>query len=406
VRAHGLAARRAGFDPHLFFLAPSAGVAETEFGVAHRVAVPSWAARAATNDQASWHGAGLVREWWAANVLSPYGVALFAARLGRAVAAFLAGRSRSVVHGFYTWAWVGVRMRREWTGGVRDRPVALMSAYTAAGSEIAAKAWAWSGAGARGWLAGLMERVWIRAFVLPYERRAFRRSDRVLVNYESVRRLLAAAHGAGAPVRRLNFAAERAFRAADAPVGAARPGAPPRIVSVSRHDPRKGLDVLIQALAKLRRRGTPFAARLTSGGPLLETHRRLAARLGLGDMVTFTGWIDDPWPELLAGDLFVLPSLHEGSGSIALLEAMQAGCAIVASRVDGIPEDVRDGEDGVLFPPGDAEALAAALARLLSDRAERARLGAAARAAHRQRFSADAFAAALGEQYEELLAES
>jgi glycosyltransferase involved in cell wall biosynthesis len=85
---------------------------------------------------------------------------------------------------------------------------------------------------------------------------------------------------------------------------------------------------------------------------------------------------------------------------------MQAGAAIVASNVDGIPEDCADGESALLVPPGDANALSQALERLLGDAELRRRLGGAARATFAARFSPDAFAAAIGALYAELEAET
>lgn len=87
------------------------------------------------------------------------------------------------------------------------------------------------------------------------------------------------------------------------------------------------------------------------------------------------------------------------------LEAMQAGAAIVASNVDGIPEDCSDGESTLLVPPGDANALSRALERVLGDAELRRRLGRAARAGFAARFSPDAFAGAIGAVYAELGAE-
>ena len=110
----------------------------------------------------------------------------------------------------------------------------------------------------------------------------------------------------------------------------------------------------------------------------------------------------DPYPYLERADVFVLPSRAEQSGSLSLLEALQAGCAVVASRVDGIPEDVADGVSALLVEPGDPEALAGVLARLLGDTELRRRLGTGARRVFEERFSAGAFAAALGRVYAEL----
>jgi glycosyltransferase involved in cell wall biosynthesis len=142
-----------------------------------------------------------------------------------------------------------------------------------------------------------------------------------------------------------------------------------------------------------------------SGGELLDAHRRLARRLGLADAVALPGWVPDSFPYLQHADVFVLPSLQEASGSMAAIEAMQAGVAIIASRLDGIPEDLADGDDAVLVPPGDAVALAGALGRVLGDAGDRARLARRARQVFETRFSPEALTRALRDLYAEMLAE-
>ena len=66
----------------------------------------------------------------------------------------------------------------------------------------------------------------------------------------------------------------------------------------------------------------------------------MAEQLRLGDRVVIEGWVPDPRPYLREAGIYVLPSLQEGSGSVSLIEALQAGVAVVASNIDGIPEDV------------------------------------------------------------------
>jgi glycosyltransferase involved in cell wall biosynthesis len=146
----------------------------------------------------------------------------------------------------------------------------------------------------------------------------------------------------------------------------------------------------------------PFRACLVSGGPLLTAHRRLAERLELGTTVVLTGWVPDSFSYIRHADVFVLPSLRESSGSLALLEAMQAGRAIVASRVDGIPEDVTDGESALLVDPGDVAGLSAVLKGVLRERELRQRLARRARATFVERFSAGAFTSTLRDLYGQL----
>ena len=228
------------------------------------------------------------------------------------------------------------------------------------------------------------------------------------LNYASVRELVQTEFGLRDDLRMLPYTSEFAFRDSDSHRHPAMPeailGLPrPLIVSVSRHDPRKGLHILLQALSRLRATGVSFSACLVSGGALFEAHRQLVTRLRLGDVVTTPGWVPDPYPFLRHADIFVLPSVEEGSGSVALLEALELGLPVVASRLDGIPEDVEDGESGVLVEPGDIGALTEGLQRVLSDDALRQKLASNARHTFEARFSPEAMTHALGALYEEFL---
>jgi glycosyltransferase involved in cell wall biosynthesis len=153
----------------------------------------------------------------------------------------------------------------------------------------------------------------------------------------------------------------------------------PRIVFVGRLHAQKGVPTLVRAAALVR---TPGAHLLLVGdGPERAGVERLIRDLHLGDRTTLAGAVEhDRVPAVLDGaDVVVVPSVHEELGSI-VLEAMQAGRPIVASRTGGIPSAVRDGIEGLLVPPGDPAALAAAVDRVLADVPLANRLGAAARA--------------------------
>ncbi len=89
--------------------------------------------------------------------------------------------------------------------------------------------------------------------------------------------------------------------------------------------------MLLRALASLKAAGVGFRACLVGPGPLLTAHRRLSARLGLDDRVAIPGHVDHARPYLRLADVFVLPSFEQGSGSVALLEALQMGTAVVTS---------------------------------------------------------------------------
>lgn len=124
---------------------------------------------------------------------------------------------------------------------------------------------------------------------------------------------------------------------------------------------RKGLDLLLAAFAQL---ADPRAVLAIAGsGPEEQNLRALATQLGLGNRARFLGHRDDTGDLLAAADLFVLPSRAEGLG-VAALEALAAARPVLATRVGGLAEVVVDGRCGMLVPPEDVPALAAAMQRL------------------------------------------
>ncbi|MFN8545939.1 MAG: glycosyltransferase [Candidatus Binatia bacterium] len=179
--------------------------------------------------------------------------------------------------------------------------------------------------------------------------------------------------------------------------------ATPVVGTVGRLEVRKGHDTLLLAAQALARQGRRVQVLIVGDGPLREALAGRAAALGLDGMVRFTGNLRDVRPALAAMDAFVLPSEAEGMSN-ALLEALAAGRAVVATAVGGTSE-VCDGEQtGLLVPAGDPAAMADALARLLADPARAARMGAAGRAAVDERFGARAMVARLERLYEDRLA--
>lgn len=178
------------------------------------------------------------------------------------------------------------------------------------------------------------------------------------------------------------------------------PGKPPMLLSVGMMRPRDKLDsyrVLAAAFARLA--GRPWQAVLVGDGPARSEVEALMAPFG--SRVRFLGAVPHAaLPALYAkADLYLWPAVGEAYG-MAFLEAQASGLPVVAGRTGGVPAVVAEGVSGVLTPVGDAAAFAAAVARLLDDPAERARLasGGAARIAarHDERAAARALATALG----------
>ena len=164
---------------------------------------------------------------------------------------------------------------------------------------------------------------------------------------------------------------------------------------------RKGLDVALEALARVDH--TPRWRLLVAGdGPELPTLQSQATALGLEHRVRFLGRRDDVPDLLAAADVFLLPSRSEGLG-IAALEAMAAGRPVVASEVGGLAQAVVSERTGLLVPPEDPAALAAALDRLLRDAELRASLGAEGPRRIDEGFRADQMVAAYETLYGQLL---
>jgi glycosyltransferase involved in cell wall biosynthesis len=152
----------------------------------------------------------------------------------------------------------------------------------------------------------------------------------------------------------------------------------PRVVFHGRVQAEKGVHTLVEAAARL---GPGVQVLLVGDGSERARVEARARELGIADRLRVTGFLPhDRVPAALAhADVAVMPSVSEELGT-SMLEALHRGLPLVASRVGGIPEVVRDGESALLVEPGDPAALAAALRRVLADGALAARLAAAGRA--------------------------
>jgi len=149
---------------------------------------------------------------------------------------------------------------------------------------------------------------------------------------------------------------------------------PPVVGAIARLHRQKGIEFLVAAAKEIHALHPEARIVVVGGGPLEKSLRQRAANLGLGRNFLLLGERGDAREVLSLFDIFVLPSLWEGL-PLALIEAAALGKAIVATDIDGVREVVRDGETGLLVPPGDPARLAGAVVRLLEDRRLAAKLG-------------------------------
>jgi glycosyltransferase involved in cell wall biosynthesis len=172
------------------------------------------------------------------------------------------------------------------------------------------------------------------------------------------------------------------------------PARPIRLISVGRLVAFKGFDVLIDACAQLQRAGIDFALEIIGDGPLRDELQTRVAENDLAEKVVFAGERSQDYvlKSLAASDIFVLAAMVDARGAsdvfpTVIAEAMTYGKPVVSTTVAGIPELVAQDETGLLVPPRNTEALAAAIGRLIRDPELRSRFGRAGRSRIEERFT-------------------
>ncbi|HEX6963798.1 MAG TPA: glycosyltransferase [Lacipirellula sp.] len=170
--------------------------------------------------------------------------------------------------------------------------------------------------------------------------------------------------------------------------------------------PRKGIEVLLEALAEVRESG--HNVRLRAIGPFESRAYEaevmsLVGRLDLAPAIDWTGFVADVPAELRKIDALVLPSLFGEGLPMVVLEAMAAGLPVIASNVEGVPEAIRDDREGLLVEPGLPQSLAGAIEDLTSGKLHYAAMSRAAQARHAECFSAEIMAQRVAEVYDDVL---
>jgi glycosyltransferase involved in cell wall biosynthesis len=168
---------------------------------------------------------------------------------------------------------------------------------------------------------------------------------------------------------------------------------------VGRLNAVKGLKYLLRALQVVIQERSNVVVLLVGEGPEASRLKAQAAHLGIEQYLRFAGAHRNVAPWFGTFDVAVLPSLSEGL-PLAVLEAMSSGTPVIASRVGGIPEIIRDGQNGLLIPPRDVEALTHAINSLVDSAADRKRFSIAAGGLVAERFAADQASRHLRELYQ------
>lgn len=171
--------------------------------------------------------------------------------------------------------------------------------------------------------------------------------------------------------------------------------------------PRKGIEVLLRALSDLKRQGLPVQLRAIGEFESRDYQQQvltLSSQLGVSDCIEWRGFRSDVLEELTQLDALVLPSLFGEGLPMVVLEAMAVGLPVIASEVEGMPEAIREGSEGLLVRPGNTAALTKALTSLANDPLEASRMGESGRRRQRAMFSDAAMARQVSQIYDRVLA--
>lgn len=176
------------------------------------------------------------------------------------------------------------------------------------------------------------------------------------------------------------------------------------VLTIGRLSAEKAHGDLLLALKRMRETlpSVEFRLIIVGDGPERAALKHMATDLGLDERVSFTGYKPRPGPYLQLADVFVLPSHSEGSPNV-LLEAMASSAPVVATRVGGVPDMIRDAITGVLVPARNPDALCSAVTQMLSDRELAAALAIRAKADVSDRFTIDNYRERLLNVYDRLL---
>lgn len=232
-----------------------------------------------------------------------------------------------------------------------------------------------------------------------YIKRALRRASRITATSEFLRKVTAdLVPKRASDIQVIPFGVDEPESVAPMPSG------PVKLCFIKMHRPRYGPDILLKAMALASKQVPDLTLTMAGKGPMTEPLKALARALGIAERVEFAGFIPNNqiYSLLQKHHIMAMPSLEEAFG-VAVLEASVCGRPVIASRVGGVPEVLRDGETGLLVSKGDVEALAEAIVSLASDRERCRAMGEAGREWVKERWLWERSLAMMSKVYEELI---
>jgi glycosyltransferase involved in cell wall biosynthesis len=140
----------------------------------------------------------------------------------------------------------------------------------------------------------------------------------------------------------------------------------PLVVSISRQDPRKGLNYIIRAMKIVADKIPNVKCLIVGTGSFYKPNKKLVTKLGLNRIIDMPGFVPDINPILKQADVVVIIPLRQGSSALTVFEAMSYGKAIVASNVDGIPEDLENNKSALIVPAANEKKTAEAIVKIIS----------------------------------------
>ena len=285
-------------------------------------------------------------------------------------------KGKCVIYGIGPWGYAGIRARQKF----KEKVKLVNVFFTAFPHE---SYWLMKGSDVKDY--GLISKIkysliylYARIILSVFEKASVIKSDRVLVHYDSAKNWLVTEYNVNPqmiskyPYYTEIYSKNSLYTKYDVSFTSTikhdNTSKKFTCVSICRQEPRKGINYFLHALKKLKTKNVSIHAIVVGSGDLLEKNIELAKKLQIDDMVEFTGFVPQVLDILNRADVFVQPSLQEGSGSLSILEAFLSGVPVITTNCDGLPEDIQHGFNGLLIPRMNSQAISDSILNLYNDR--------------------------------------